>query len=92
MIDSLLIDRRFNEAEEELKKFVYSYPLEVSLAKDLRHKIFDFEMNTDKQKSNNSQSQQSIGFIWQEKTKEKDDFFADVKSKHQTKDINNFNF
>ena len=92
MIDSLLIDRRFNEAEEELKKFVYSYPLEVSLAKDLRRKIFDFEMNTDKQKSNNSQSQQSIGFIWQEKTKEKDDFFADVKSKHQTKDINNFNF
>ncbi len=41
-INLLILDRRMNEAEQELNRFAQNYPSEHSLVKDLRKKIFSF--------------------------------------------------
>lgn len=42
-INRLIIDRLFNEAEEEINKFAHNYPSEHSVVKDLRSKLFSFD-------------------------------------------------
>ena len=41
-INQLILDRRMNEAEQELYRFAQNYPSEQSVVKDLRKKIFSF--------------------------------------------------
>ena len=41
-INQLILDRRMNEAEQELNRFAQNYPSEQSVVKDLRKKIFSF--------------------------------------------------
>lgn len=41
-INKLILDRRMNEAEQELNRFAQNYPSEQSIVKDLRKKIFSF--------------------------------------------------
>ena len=41
-INQLILDRRMNEAEQELNRFAQNYPSEHSVVKDLRKKIFSF--------------------------------------------------
>lgn len=41
-INQLILDRRLNEAEQELNRFAQNYPSEQSIVKDLRKKIFSF--------------------------------------------------
>ena len=42
LINSLIIDGRLTEAEEELKQFEQKYTSDKSLVKDLRRKLFSF--------------------------------------------------
>lgn len=41
-INSLLLDKKFHEAEKELNLFARNYPMEHAIVKDLRRKLFDF--------------------------------------------------
>ncbi len=60
-INSLIIDRRFNEAKEELNRFAQNYPSEHSVVKDLRSKLFSFDAE-DSTQINSSPSRKPIGF------------------------------
>lgn len=59
-INSLIIDGRFNEAEEEINKFAQDYSSEHSVVKDLRSKLFSFDSRRIAQTASESTHQQSI--------------------------------
>lgn len=45
-IDSLIIERKFDDAEKILKLFLQDYPNEVNTVKEFRRKIFQMELNS----------------------------------------------
>ena len=75
-INQLLLDRRMNEAEQELNRFAQNYPSEQSVVKDLRKKIFSFgEAPTP---TDDAPKRKPIGFNSPkpEQEEKEDDFFG----------------
>ena len=62
IINSFIIDKKFNEAESELRQFLQDYPTEEALVKDLRRKIFRMEMeiNNSNESSSKIDSQEKV--------------------------------
>lgn len=79
-INQLILDRRMNEAEQELNRFAQNYPSEQSVVKDLRKKIFSFgevPVSTE-----DAPKRKPIGFNSPKpETEEKDDDFFGTPSK-----------
>lgn len=84
-INGLIIDRRFNEAKEELNRFAQNYPSEHSVVKDLRSKLFSFDSEYPAQTSSNP-TRKPIGFnsYAAQKAVSNDDFF-ETPTRHPRK-------
>lgn len=82
-INQLILDRRMNEAEQELNRFAQNYPSEQSVVKDLRKKIFSFgDVSTPV--AEDLPKRKPIGFNSPKSTpQEKDDDFFGIPSNPQ---------
>lgn len=75
-INGLIIDGHINEAQKELDRFAQSYPSEHSVVKDLRKKLFSFDLEDVSQRNSNI-LRKPIGFAASNmsNTKGDNDFF-----------------
>lgn len=82
LINQLILDKRFNEAEEAINRFAHNYPSEQSVVKDLRSKLFSFD-NEAKNESQNNTRRNPVGFSSPKPVEEKvsDDFFDSPEKK-----------
>lgn len=60
-INGLIIDGHINEAQKELDRFAQNYPSEHSVVKDLRKKLFSFDLEDVSQRNSNF-PRKPIGF------------------------------
>lgn len=76
LINQLILDKRFNEAEEAINRFAKNFPSSQSIVKDLRRKLFSFD-NENKNESLNNSHRKPVGFSSTEFIEKKisDDFF-----------------
>lgn len=75
-INGLIIDGHINEAQKELDRFAQNYPSEHSVVKDLRKKLFSFDLEDVSQRNSNF-PRKPIGFAASNmsNTKGGNDFF-----------------
>lgn len=75
-INGLIIDGHINEAQKELDRFAQNYPSEYSVVKDLRKKLFSFDLEDVSQRNSNF-PRKPIGFAVSNmsNTKGGNDFF-----------------
>lgn len=80
-INGLILDGRFNEAQNELDRFAQNYPSEQSIVKDLRKKLFSLDPDFGAM-SNPNPPRKPIGFGTPNSTTptdDNDDFFGTPK-------------
>ena len=87
IINGLIIDGRFNEAQKELDRFAQSYPSEQSIVKDLRKKLFSLDPDFGGS-ANQNPPRKPIGFGTPNSTPSSDsgdDFFGTPKKTSSTR-------
>lgn len=87
IINGLIIDGRFNEAQKELDRFAQSYPSEQSIVKDLRKKLFSLDPDFGGSVNQNP-PRKPIGFGTPNSTPSSDsgdDFFGTPKKTSSTR-------
>lgn len=86
-INQLILDKRFNEAEDAINRFAQKYPSEQSVVKDLRSKLFSFDNESTKQ-TQNIPPRNPVGFNSPQPSggKEPDDFFDAPPKKSKIKE------
>jgi tetratricopeptide (TPR) repeat protein len=81
-IKALIVDKKFNEADAELKRFESKYPSEYATVKDLRKQLFSFSGS--EQSSIEKSHRQPIGFT-KSTPQQEDDFFGGGSRNNTTK-------
>jgi tetratricopeptide (TPR) repeat protein len=81
-IKALIVDKKFNEADAELKRFESKYPSEYATVKDLRKQLFSFSGS--EQSSIEKSHRQPIGFT-KSTPQQEDDFFGGESRNNTTK-------
>ena len=83
-INVLIIDKRYNEAEEDIEKFARKYPSEQALVKDMRRKIPIFDMESPTSNPGRKHDGFSISKPSIEKPTTLDDFFGSSTPKNRS--------
>lgn len=81
-IKALIVDKKFNEADAELKRFESKYPSEYATVKDLRKQLFSFSGS--EQSPIEKSHRQPIGFT-KSTPQQEDDFFGGGSRNNTTK-------
>jgi tetratricopeptide (TPR) repeat protein len=81
-IKALIVDKKFNEADAELKRFESKYPSEYATVKDLRKQLFSFSGS--EQSPIEKSHRQPIGFT-KSTPQQEDDFFGGESRNNTTK-------